>query len=102
MTLKDFKRAFITIEGPSTNDRGAQVFRGYSRANDVLGFSRCVPQGFREVEEWQDGRFRAVWVDDEIRHTITYCEGDIILVSCETQEIYDAEIAHAAAFYADH
>jgi hypothetical protein len=101
LSLEDFKRAFCYGD-TRTNERGAVVHPGTSAGKDVCGIARYIPDGCREVKEWEDGPFRSVWVNDTKRYTITYCEGDVYLVTCETPEIYDAEIAHAATFYATH
>jgi hypothetical protein len=58
-----------------------------------------IPAGFEEQGHWGDGQFRTVWINDKDLSTITYCEGDIIVMQYATQAAYNIAIVKAAEFY---
>jgi hypothetical protein len=72
---------------------------------DWLGLDRyLLKHGFVEIEEWEDGCYRAVWILDtpKIGATFTYCEGDISCVVFQLpaeRGAFCAEIADADTFY---
>jgi hypothetical protein len=101
LTLQEFMRSFCDGRSREKDNR-ATICDGDSAGRDVYGVGALVPAGCREVEEWEDGRFRSVWVNDSEHYTITYCEGDIFVVVCPDAESYAAEIAEATEFYRDH
>ena len=41
-------------------------------------------------------------LDTNKRATVTYCEGDLIIVICPDDESFGKEIDHATEFYARH
>ncbi len=98
LTLTGFMRAFCNGR-TRDNDNRAIIHDGDSAGKDVFDVGALVPKGCREVEEWADGHFRSVWVNDSEHYTITYCEGDIYIVICPDAESYAAEIAEATEFY---
>ena len=54
------------------------------------------------VEEWGDDCYREVWACPKKQSILTYCEGDLTLVVCDTAEEYEAEYARAEQFYQQH
>lgn len=57
------------------------------------------PDGWFYVEGWNDGRYRAVWVNPSQRATFTYCEGDTCLVVCGDLKTWADEITGACRCY---
>lgn len=60
-----------------------------------------IPPGFKEQEHW-NSQSRTVWINDRTLSTITYCEGDIIVMQHSTQASYNKEIVKAAEYYKTH
>ena len=58
-----------------------------------------LPAGWKQYDTWQDAYYFGFWVNQELRATFTYCEGDRFYVECPTEESYHAELANAAEFY---
>jgi hypothetical protein len=92
------------VASPSeTNERGNNIARGSvlyaSIWMDAYEFYDLVPSNYRLVEAWGDSMYRLVWVDPFRREVLTYCEGDVTLVTCPTEESYMAELDDAASFY---
>lgn len=55
--------------------------------------------GWQYVEDWQLGRYRAVWVDPSQLAFFTYCEGDLTLVVLATKQRYNEEWDAQATSY---
>ncbi len=47
----------------------------------------------------QDAWYFGCWVNKNERLILSYCEGDITLTTCDTDEIFNAEIEHMCDFY---
>jgi hypothetical protein len=92
--MDEFLRAYCNKD--ETNKEGCKRSQGLtmSHSGDLE-----IPTGFKEQVHWGDGQFRTVWINDKDLTTITYCEGDIIVMQHHTQASYDREIVKAAEFY---
>lgn len=67
----------------------------------VIDFSGLLQEGWQQYDTHQDATYFGVWVNRETRETLTYCEGDWSLVTCDTPEAFTAELASMAEFYGD-
>lgn len=77
---------------------GALVSRGLIVDSPVC-LEALLPAGARPVEEWREGQARVVWVDDEGLTVITYCEGDVEVVECDSRRSYYDELARNEQYY---
>lgn len=93
MTLDKFLHS-PRMDKPETMLNSNIRTRGFTMEDHIV-----APDGFKEVEEWCLYPYRVVWINAELKTTITYCEGDITVVQCQTEKRYDKEIADAKAFY---
>ena len=97
-------KLFASVEDitqTSTNARGNQVREIFVAGDRYrFDFKYCTPdQGWEQWETEQDASYFGVWVNRETRQTLTFAEGDLQLVDCETPEAFKAEIADAERFY---
>lgn len=84
------------------NARGNIIHRRFLENGDryIFDFEICTPiLGWKQYDTTQDAWYFGMWVNPEKRQTVTYCEQDITIVDCPTEESYHAELAHAAEFY---
>ena len=90
------------IPGSDAPEKGV-IYRGrVGFGGDWLTVERSLPNGFRDVPDWQDKWYRLVWTDPERRAIVTYCEGDVSITIDRTPELYLRRMAQAAAFYQEH
>lgn len=94
ITMDEFLKAYC--DKSSTDEHGCKRSDGLTVAHSAY---IEVPNGFEEQPQWKDGGFRTVWINNNELSTITYCEGDIIVMQHKTQASYDREIVKAAEFY---
>jgi hypothetical protein len=92
--MDEFLKAYCNKS--STDEHGCKRSDGLTMSH---GGDLEIPTGFKEQGHWGDGQFRTVWINDKDLSTITYCEGDIIVMQHPTQASYDREIVKAAEFY---
>lgn len=96
---------------PEVNERGNTILRdgeadqalkvSFRRwQGDVWSFHKAIA-GWEHLPTWQDADYFGVYFDRKTRRTFTYCEGDRVLVLCQTDESFEAEIAHAREFYSN-
>lgn len=85
-----------------TNERGNHIARSSTNVVDLFmdinEFVNRVPSQFIEQEEWNDA-YRVVFRNDQARMILTYVESDLILVTCNDEASYQAELEAADAFY---
>ena len=59
----------------------------------LFDINECRPEdGWLQFDTTQDDWYFGVWVHPERREVVTYAEGDVTRVQCETPEQYAAEI----------
>lgn len=80
---------------------GCRVYRGTTGFLGPL-CGRDLPPGFEEVKEWGDGQGRRVWKSDAARAVVTYAEGDVDVVVCDSGEAYREALRGMAEFYSKH
>jgi hypothetical protein len=82
-----------------------KIWRGSTLRVNIFGefdgfcVGQALPTGFREIDEYCNG-FRNVFVNDQLRVIVTYCEGDISVTLDDSDAAYQARLQSAAAFYA--
>lgn len=79
------------------NSRGNLVHR-YSLSSSRYHVD-CDLGDWLQFDTDQDAEYFGFWVNPEALMTLTYCEGDWVLVVCPTKEGYNAEIADACRVY---
>ena len=87
-----------------TNERGNDVKRGFDCMTDryTFDFGTCSSEkGWTQYDTKQDASYFGIWVKMETREILTYCEGDMPLVSCPDDEHLKAELDDAERFYGD-
>lgn len=90
-----------------TNERGNEVmsyqpgeYPGRPQSRYFFDTGPCASdKGWRQYDTDQDAHYFGVWVHLESRQTITYAEGDVIVVSCPTRESFRAELEDAERVY---
>lgn len=91
-------------QSPTVNDRGNTVHRLHLGDGDRYFWD--FDDDFRAAE-WeqfdtdQDASFFGVWVNRRLMQTLTYCEGDLILVTCPDARHYNDEITDACRYYGE-
>jgi hypothetical protein len=101
LSLNEFMKAFCYGD-PEVKSSGAVTHRGSSAYLDGYQIGSRVPAGCYEASAWRDGHHRFVWLNDDERYTITYCEGDVIVVVCPDVHSYADEFREASVFYQTH
>ncbi len=85
----------------TNNAQGNRVIREFFPADRYLfDFKYCMSSdGWKQFDTDQDASYFGVWVHIENRWTVTYCEGDLIIVTCPTVETLRAELANMEQCY---
>ena len=84
------------IDTPERNREGNSITREFMQNGNRyhFDFQECREEdGWVQFDTDQDDWYFGVWVHPERREVITYAEGDITRVSCDTPEHYAAEIS---------
>lgn len=55
--------------------------------------------GWEQFDTSQDAWYFGVWVNPQTFMVMTYAEGDLSLVTCDTRQAYNAEIERMCEFY---
>ena len=56
-------------------------------------------KGWFWIERWGQEPYRSVWINPQRLTTFTYCEGDLIRVTCDNQGAFLDELREANEFY---
>ena len=91
-------------ESDEINTRGNKITRGFVFCGEryFFDFEYCKPSnGWKQFDTDQDAWYFGMWVNPVKLQTITYAEGDIIIVDCPDVEHYNAEIEDAIKFYGE-
>jgi hypothetical protein len=85
------------------NPRGNAVYRtNLPEDRYVIDFAPdFTPEGWQQFDTDQDAHYFGVWVNKAKRLTLTYAEGDWVLVECPTAETYRAEILGMCEFFGE-
>jgi len=85
---------------PWKNGRGNTVHPGSDHTERYKYDRICShKEGWVQYDTDQDAWYFGVWVHVGERLIFTYCEGDISLVTCETEESFQAELKNMAECY---
>ncbi len=99
MNIEQIIRRFTTEteqqEG-ATAHRGSATASEYSAARDFP-----EPEGMQWREEWST-RHRGVWTSARLLSSVTYCEGDVIVMLYDTPEAFAEDMRTSADFYREH
>lgn len=85
-----------------TNKLGSAVERNFFVDGDRYryDFNVCSrKKGWQQYDTDQDAWYYGVWVHREKRTILTYAEGDEVLVTSPTEEIFQAELKALADFH---
>jgi len=87
----------------TVNERGNTVVKEFAPADRyVYDFKVCTSaKGWMQYDTDQDAHYFGTWVNKARRQILTYCEGDVICVTCPTVESFNAEIASMNAYYGE-
>lgn len=68
----------------------------------VYDFQTCTPEkGWQQWDTAQDASYFGIWVQRELRLTLSFVEGDLKLCWCSTIESFRAEISSMEGFYGE-
>jgi hypothetical protein len=86
---------------PETHKRGNKIYRlFFPDERYSIDFAEdFLLEGWAQFDTGQDAHYFGVWVNKTKLQTLTYAEGDWVLVECQDAAHYDAEIADAIRFY---
>ncbi len=65
---------------------------------DGFEFMSYLPKEYKLIED-NAAPYRLIWLDEKSRKIVTYCEGDIIICSFDTDEELQKEITALKKFY---
>lgn len=93
----------VTPKGTSENTQGNKVERWFMNDGSryIFDTTFCPPPAWQQYDTNQDAWYFGVWCNASTRQTFTYCEGDLVLVTCPTVESYNAELEDMARCYGD-
>ena len=96
-----------TIEGHDgtgrENERGNTVYdMHYPDERYRVDFADDFgSEGWEQFDTDQDAPYFGVWMNKTTRRTLTYAEGDWMVVTCSDDEHYNAEVLDAIRFYGE-
>ena len=85
-----------------TKENGNIVSRGFILYCDRIAFDfgLCRSElGWKQYDTDQDFSGFGVWYHEQKQAVFTFCEGDMTLVMCQTEEGWREELAEMDAFY---
>lgn len=82
-----------------TNERGNLVLNELAGGARYVWDEALLRDGWEQYDTEDDASYFGVWVHLADRSIFTFAEGDILLVVCRTDEAFEAELDHMAAFY---
>lgn len=93
-------------ESPKTtrrNERGNQVNELFidDCERSRYAFDYDLDKGWKQYDTDQDASYFGIWVNIAKRKTLTYAEGDLILVTCESDEHLKSELKAMEEFHGE-
>lgn len=91
----------LTHAMPERKESGAIVRRSFisnGSTEDTLHM-RPHAEGWRRYPTSQDAWYFGQWVNPQKLQMLSYCEQDVVHVTCETQAQFDAEMKEMSNFY---
>lgn len=78
------------------------IHRFKDLGRDVFDVDLCRPSaGWEQYDTDQDAYCHGVWVNKQRLMAVSYTEGDIYIIYCLTEEVFNAEIAEMNNFYGE-
>lgn len=77
---------------PEKNRRGNDIYHRWLPVNRYFFDRILMNKGFKQFDTAQDASYFGVWVSPEQLCSVSYVEGDVIVVCCQDKEHYNAEI----------
>lgn len=102
MSVNAICDAIRTISGGyDRNERDNKVYRASSGGERyTIDYDRSFKaEGWMQYDTEQDAAYFGVWVNKQLLRTLTFCEGDLILVECLNADSFNAEIENMNEFY---
>lgn len=87
---------------PETNAQGNRIERSTLAGADryLFDLGECHPDnGWVQFDTDEDASYFGVWVHPEKREVLTFAEGDVSRVVCDTEDGYRVEIEALCRFY---
>jgi len=84
-------------DAPAEPGQGV-IYRGSAGFGNDSTVQRMLPAGFSVVDAFSD-TFRTVWISEERRAILTYCEGDLDLTIDRNASLFYARMSSATRFY---
>jgi len=81
-------------------EAGKKVSRGFDPDGSRYLFDgTLLAVGWKQYDTDQDAWYFGMWYHPEIMATFCYCEGDLILVECATEDAWGKELAEMSDLY---
>ena len=79
---------------PEINAQGNEVIRDFCPSDRyTYDFGQCSSSnGFAQVDTSQDASYYGTWANPFTLITVTYAEGDLIIVKCKSKESFVDEL----------
>lgn len=93
------KHSFFSDE---VNELGNVIERGFNGGftRYSFDFKMCsYKDGWKQYDTTEDGPHFGIWVHPGKLKIVTFCEGDIILITCKNEQTYHEEIQKMNEFY---
>lgn len=78
---------------------GNRICRSFGPEDRYVFDARLLKEGWRQYDTTQDASYFGVWVHENEMKILTFAEGDVMLVECQTPESFAREIEHMDAYY---
>lgn len=68
----------------------------------AFDFKKCTgSQGWAQLDSNQDAPYYGNWVNPTAMETVSYCEGDISHIKCESEEEFKSHLASTLQWHID-
>lgn len=87
-----------------TNVRGSRVYSCHVGSVDRYKYDTATDAVYDQWEQYdteQDAHYFGIWVSKKLLSILTYAEGDVNYVKCETAEQFNAEIENMNKYYGE-
>lgn len=97
----DLLAEHLPTASPERKESGAVVVRSFiaNGSTEDTKHMRPSAEGWRRYPTSQDAWYFGQWVNPQKLQMLSYCEQDVVQVTCETQAQFDAEMKEMANFY---
>jgi hypothetical protein len=89
------------VAPPERKASGASIKRWFFEGGNVDSVRelRKASDGWKQYSTYQDAWYFGVWVNQQLKQTLTYCEQDVSHVICDDDGQFTEEMADMAKFY---